>query len=220
MLHDTKEGKAKILAFTDSSSALGWLFKASFASNQPNHDMIARRLAEELIEKDSALYSQHIKGCFNFIADSLSRDHHIPTDKLTFALRSLLPEQVPRNFEVVPPPPEAISFMHSLLLSETKGTELLPPPTRSKLGASIGGDASWEDWRSTMSGLKDSTKSRERNCCQLSQALVDEINMVRQRKPHSPEERSKSPSHMFVRPFGCIFGQIRPWVQTKSHPSS
>ena len=31
----------KILAFTDSSSALGWLHKASFASNQRNHDKTA-----------------------------------------------------------------------------------------------------------------------------------------------------------------------------------
>ena len=90
VLRNTEEGKAKILAFTDSSSALGWLFKVSFTSNQPNHDMVARRLAEELIDKDSTLYSQHIEGCFNFVVDSLSRDHHILTGKLTLALRLLL----------------------------------------------------------------------------------------------------------------------------------
>ena len=90
VLRNTEEGKAKILASIDSSSALGWLFKTSFASNQPNHDMVARRLAEELIDKNSTLYSQHIEGCFNFVADSLSRDNHILTGKLTFALRLLL----------------------------------------------------------------------------------------------------------------------------------
>ena len=70
-------GKVKILAFTDSSSALSWLYKASFGENQPIHDKVARRLALELIDNDSALYSQHIKGKHNVIADSLSRDHHM-----------------------------------------------------------------------------------------------------------------------------------------------
>ena len=61
----------KILAYTDSSSALGWLYKASFSSSMPAHDKVARWLALELMSYDSALYSQHIRGLHNIIADSL-----------------------------------------------------------------------------------------------------------------------------------------------------
>ena len=200
----------KILAFTDSSSALGWLYKASFGSNQIDHDNIARWLARELVQRDSALYSQHIKGSHNFVADSLSRDTHIAADKLTFSLRNLLPEQVPTNFNISPPPPEALCLIHSLSRTSTKGKELPPQLTRSKLGDLSDGNDSWPRWKSKMTSLTDSIENRGRNCCQHLQVLADEINMVKQRKEHSPVGRLNPPSHMFVRPFGRIFGQIQP----------
>ena len=68
----------KLLALTDSSSALGWLYKANFITNQPAHDEVARWLATALIKNDSALYSQHIRGVHNIIADILSCNWHIP----------------------------------------------------------------------------------------------------------------------------------------------
>ena len=79
----------KILAFTDSSSALGWLYKANFHTNQPAHDAVARWLAKTLIDHDAALYSQHIRGIHNIIADVLSRDCHIPDTHLMTMLRIL-----------------------------------------------------------------------------------------------------------------------------------
>ena len=47
----------KILAYTNSSSTLGWMYKASFYSSMPVHDEVARWLALELMTYDSALYS-------------------------------------------------------------------------------------------------------------------------------------------------------------------
>ena len=70
-------GPDKILAFTDSSSALGWLYKASFSEIIVVHDELARWIAMDLLENDAPLYSQHIKGKQNFIADCLSHDHHL-----------------------------------------------------------------------------------------------------------------------------------------------
>ena len=200
----------KILAYTDSSSALGWLHKASFSSNQPDHDKIARWLALELMETGSALYSQHIRGKFNFVADSLSRDHHIANDKLTSAFRTLLPEQVHENFSIYPPPPEALYLMHSLFQLSTNTVGLPQQPTRSKLGVLTGGKDSWVRWASTMNGLEIIHEKNEHICCPLSRALADEIYTVRQTKYHLPEGQSSPPSHMFVRPFGRIFGQIQP----------
>ena len=60
----------KVLSLTDSTSALGWLHKASFPESKPIHDKVARWLAIKLMEKESSLYSQHIAGKFNMIADS------------------------------------------------------------------------------------------------------------------------------------------------------
>ena len=99
----------KLLDFTDSSSALGWLHSTSFKSSYPAHDKVARWIAKKLISNDAALYSQHIRGKYNFISDSLSRDTHIPIQQLTHTFRFLLPEQTSQNFTISTLPPEIIS---------------------------------------------------------------------------------------------------------------
>ena len=66
-----------ILAFTDSSSALGWMHKASFDPvNAESHDAVAQWLGWTLVSNETSLYSQYIKETENTIADSLSRDFH------------------------------------------------------------------------------------------------------------------------------------------------
>ena len=52
-----------ILSFTDSSSALGWIDKASFDwVNAESHDEVARWLGWTLVSNETYLYSKHIKG--------------------------------------------------------------------------------------------------------------------------------------------------------------
>ena len=82
----------KILAYTDSSSALVWLYKASFSSSMPCHDKVAKWLALELMSCESALYSQHIRGRHNIMADALSRDHHLSILQLTKIFYRLYPK--------------------------------------------------------------------------------------------------------------------------------
>ena len=80
----------RFLCLTDNSSVLGWLYKSNFQpDSHKEHDILARQLAEIMLDSESALYSQHIKGKFNLVTDSLSRDHHINTKQLTFLLNSL-----------------------------------------------------------------------------------------------------------------------------------
>ena len=76
------EGPHKPLALTDNSSALGWLYRASFPNSKETHNKVARWLASELLNNDAALYSQYVPGRHNAIADMLSRDHHISNDQL------------------------------------------------------------------------------------------------------------------------------------------
>ena len=199
----------RILSFTDSSSALGWLHKSSFSRSQPVHDKVARYLATVLMNADSALYAQHIRGIHNFISDSLSRDHHLSIEKLTLAYRTLLPEQVPPNFAIITLQPDIISWIHSLGRSLTKTQDLHRHPTRSKLGALTDGDDSLEKWESTMSGVTTTIKNKEHTSCPHLRAVAEEISMVGQAKQYSPEELSSPSSRMYVRPFGRIFGQTR-----------
>ena len=73
-----------ILAFTDSSSALGWMQKVSFDPvNAESHNAVARWLGLKLVSNETSLYSQHIKETENIIADSLSRDFHRSYHTLT-----------------------------------------------------------------------------------------------------------------------------------------
>ena len=63
-----------ILAFTESSSALGWMHKASFDPvNIESHNAVSHWLGWTVVNDKTSLYSQHIKGTENIIADSLSK---------------------------------------------------------------------------------------------------------------------------------------------------
>ena len=203
------QGRQRILAFTDSSSALGWLFKASFDSDQPVQDAIARWLATRMIKSDSSLYSQHIKGTHNFIADSLSRDHHMNSPSLIHSLYSLLPAQTPKNFRISTLPPETISWISLLSQLATKRPPSPPSPTRSKLGALTDGGDILAEWESKMSGWKDIIENNKTISCPHLHALAEEISTVKQAKQYSKDTLSKPPLEMYVRPFGRIFGQTQ-----------
>ena len=199
----------KVLAFTDSSSALGWLYSASFSSSQPIHDKVARWLATQLIDNDSALYSQHIKGTHNIISDSLSRDKHISNKQLTFAFHTLLPLQTPQDFKIQTLPDEIDSWLQSLIPLSTKTPELQKRLSTSKLGALTDGYDSCQTWALKMNGLKTMIEQQKHTYCARSQACADEISMAKQTNRFSKEGQLKPPSRMFVRPFGRLFGQTQ-----------
>ena len=187
----------KPLALTDSSSALGWLYKASFPESMEGHDMVARWLALVLVKNESAIYSQHIKGKRNFIADSLSRDHHMTNDQLTYAFKTLLPLQTPSSFAILPLPREVDSIISSLNQRLITTQESHHHPTRSKLGASINGVDSWETLISTMSGCLDIVESRKHTYSLHLQALAEEISMVRRETRTYGATRSNPPYQMY-----------------------
>ena len=199
----------KILALTDNSSALGWLYKASFTTSMEAHNKTARWLAGQLLKKDAALYSQHIPGRHNALADMLSRDHHISDEQLTYIFHSIYPEQTPLNFRISPLPTEVTSWLHSLAPSMTKTTASQPKHCRSKLGALTDGSDSWKELESRMNGLKVFNSINEHNCCQRLQAAAVETNTAKQKDTDSLEKPLNPPSRMYVRSFGRIYGQTQ-----------
>ena len=196
---------SKVLAYTDSSSALGWLYKASFSSSQPMHDKVARWLALDLIKHKSALYSQHIRGKHNIMADILSRDTHIPDNQLIRLLSTIAPHvQMPTNLTLHPLPTEIKSWLASMSRLSTNMKPLPRTPGKSTLGALIGGADSSQTWASKMNGLRTSLQNSAPTSCPLLQAAVDEINTAKQRNLASVGIPLKPPSSMYVRPSGRL----------------
>ena len=75
---------SRIRSHVDSTNALSWLKKNNHRPDlQPQHDMVARDYGMALLfESDCSADKDYLEGERNKIADSLSRDTHIPSDQL------------------------------------------------------------------------------------------------------------------------------------------
>jgi hypothetical protein len=105
------------LSFCDNSSAVGWLYKANIdeSKNLPLHSA-ARKYAEVLLNSSCCLYSQHIMGVHNNVADALSRKNDVQDEILTKFIVSTYPSQVLTSFQIKPIPQEISSWLTSWLL--------------------------------------------------------------------------------------------------------
>ena len=162
-----------------------------------------------MIKHDSALYSQHIKGTHNVIADSLSRDHHVLDTHLTYMFKQLFPLQAQMNFEIQALPLDNAYWMRSLKPTLTKTGVWHQPPCKIKLGALSDGRDSWPTWVSKMNTLQNIHLGKENTSCVHLRQAVEEINLGQSRRQYSPEGQSSPPSQMYARPFGQIYTQTR-----------
>ena len=141
---DIKEGRMNThdccLSLGENTSAVGWMHKSNFCDeHQAPHEKAARHLASLCIENDVGIYAQHFKGIWNVVADSLSRDHHIPADILTCLLRYLVPSQIHRDFHISPVPPEIESWLYKTLRLSTKPALDPKEQTASTIGVGLVG---------------------------------------------------------------------------------
>ena len=121
-----------ILSLTDSSSALGWLFHLNFDEELHfYHTKISRKLARVLLDNNLGLYGQHLEGKRNQVADSLSRDHHIPDTKLTHLFETHFPDQIPKDFDISPLPPKISSYLDFIVLRLKDWKLSSPAPTET-----------------------------------------------------------------------------------------
>ena len=196
-----------ILAKTDSSSCLGWFYKASFnPETHEVHNRLARALAELLLSVEGTLYPRHIPGKLNIIPDSLSRDFHIDMDLLLYVLTSLFPHQTPNGLHAVPPPNEIYSFLISLRDIAIPPKASRPEHPQSNLGYLIDGNYSWQVADMKMNGWKAMKKQNLLPSSQHLRQLFAEINSVPQANCNYEEELSLPPLATYVRPSGRTYG--------------
>jgi hypothetical protein len=113
------------LSLGDNSSSVGWLHKASVDPNRNLPLFLAsRKFATILIDHKSCIYSQHIAGVSNKLADILSRRFDLDDTALTSLLNSFPTLQVRNSFRICPIHQEINSWMTYWLqkCSETLST--------------------------------------------------------------------------------------------------
>ena len=193
---------------TVNSSAVGWLHKSNFnpISHGP-HGIVARTLANILLESETSITSQHTPGKSNIVADSLSRDFHLPINHVTFILKTLYPSQAPSNLTILETLPREITLWISSL-KDSSINHSAPPgkPEPSKTGIFYAGSNSWKDVVSKTNLLMSLHKNKKLNYSQDSQSVLDEMNLAKQIRVDSPDPPYPPPSATYVRPFGRTFG--------------
>jgi hypothetical protein len=111
-----------VLAFGDSTTAMGWIHKSKYRSDKDSDEStearlnVARKLANLVLDNDLRLYSQWFAGTKNELADFLSREGStLDDDILIEKLLTNFTEQVPRDYKVSVLRPEIISFFSATL---------------------------------------------------------------------------------------------------------
>ena len=134
--HDIHSSQYKqILAYTNCSSVMGWMFHSTFNPTKfPQHNNAARHLATTLLNAEATLHPKHVPGCTNIIADCLSCDHHLTNDELLLLLYSSQEtrEQMPPQMTYHALPKATISWVASMLesLPPNKASPASPEPSK------------------------------------------------------------------------------------------
>ena len=140
---DISEGNGiKHLAQSDNTSALGWL-KGQTRYDKSNHassvlrEYIGRHLAKILIDSDVSLFSQHIKGSLNDVADALSRDPEESNSTILSKIQKNWTHQLPpQGLQIIELPTVISSFIQSVLEKQIQMMEL-PKEDRRKYKAAL-----------------------------------------------------------------------------------
>jgi hypothetical protein len=125
--------ESMVLAASDSTSACGWMHRASYGMNKPIHAKVTKKLVDLVVPGRYGLMPEHFEGDINNISDYLSRRWDLSDTDLTSLLIKKFPSQIPANFHICRLPNEMLSWISEvaprLLVSSTEKSN---PPTKNK----------------------------------------------------------------------------------------
>ncbi len=218
VFHNTIDPESCLLSQTDSSSAAGWLRKSNFADKVDETVQLAtaRKAAELLIQSESCLYSQWFPGDQNSISDSLSRDFHIPPANLSSLLASHFPEQAPFGLTILPLPPDIVSWLTCLLLSQPRKEPWSKEQQRSKFALGLDSNPTYSP--SDCSQIPTSTISTEPKKLKFSVPSLtpsEKADFVLKNTINpSSQTQSEPPWIAWLRPSSWLTEQTPGWTRT------
>ena len=214
-----KEKDSRIFALTDNSSALGWLYKASFhPATQNKHDLVARKLARFMVKNEFSIYSEHIKGEKNNVADLLSREFSLDNSSLTNKITHSFPEQAPPNLEIIKLPQEISSWISSILGDSITTMASGSKPLRKKEHILTNGKTSAPKRESKISSSQTPTKRKKLNYYAPSQQPSDETSLEKLRRKYCSPDPLRIHSDMFVRCSGLTDSAIQELMTPVEQP--
>jgi hypothetical protein len=132
ILYERSGQEECFLSLGDNSSSVGWLHKASIdpTRNLPLF-LASRKFATIMLTNNTCIYSQHIPGVSNVIADALSCRFDLDDNSLTCLINSYPHLQVQGSFRLCPIHPDINSWM-TFWMQKCKGTKELQRILKTK----------------------------------------------------------------------------------------
>jgi hypothetical protein len=203
------------LSLGDNSSAVGWLHKASVDSSKDLPLFLAsRKFAQIMLTSNSCLYSQHIPGVSNTIADALSHRFDLMDDELTQFVNSLPSNQVQKPFRILPLHPEINSWMIYWMQNckGMKGSHKIPETKKVECG-DVGANIHNLSESSTMSGCPNCSQNNVPMLLEPSPQLCGEESFLDRTRSAWLRQQSKRPWQNWVRSLGQTWGST-PHMET------
>ena len=173
--------------------------------------MLSRYLATSIITNDSALTAAFINGKTNVIADSLSRDWHIPDNVLISILNNLTtPSQMTPKLKNYKAPKELLSLIKSLEDSKITQEHLQHKHKPSRIGTLFSGPNTWKNLGSrTLSCPISKAKADSVYCAHLRE-LSEELKSLQDTSLSSVLAQSAVQSAVFARDSDLTCAQTPP----------
>jgi len=186
------------LALGDNTSALGWVRRCSQLGADSWYrapvNAIARHLALLLLDAQHLLFTQHIQGAHNVVADILSysgKDRGKPNpltvdsppdDVLTQRFHSLIPQFIPQNFSISPLPNEILSWVtRTLRTLESSYIRSRNSPSKTKTAPGDAGSVFVEPTDSAITATSIQYQSKSETCwAEPSLSASDPLNSTTQ----------------------------------------
>ena len=176
---------------------------------------MSRKLATLLLNADCCIYSQHFKGIYNEVADTLSRRHDLTDKDLLSFITSSFPEQVPSTFSIDPLPQSIICWMTWLLQKNKEHMEFNNKQKTKKRELGVDGELTSTGSKTIMThSSSDSNPSCGLESLEPLEPPSDKESFQEKIQNVWREAQSKRPWQNWARSSGLTWGSTPTMAQT------